>query len=282
MPFPRRPPRRSEFGGIMMNIANFPNYFGVQQGRQAAPMDRLVSMLNEKAGEASPLEAARQALLAAKSRLEQHRDEQIEQALDGYLALRSRQTSYEEQLSVQQKQLEDFQSLTSRYDALSSELASTRADCPKPDLAQSLRMSALEDELAAADRGISAMVEQANRYANSQRQYASYLENTAQSRYAAFEYQDQPQYTRESFVSQTSDMIDALETEAGQWQERISSYCEQFGMTPYDFECYLQERNKLADACFAAQQKLSELLRPADGTAPTRNGGKATEFDVKA
>ena len=53
-------------------------------------------------------------------------------------------------------------------------------------------------------------------------------------------------------------------------------------MTPNDFECYLQERNKLADACFAAQQKLSELLRAADGTAPTRNGGKATEFDVKA
>ena len=161
-----------------MRIEHFPAFFqtALNAVQRSSPMDQLVSTLNEKAGEASSLEAASQALLAAKSRLEQHRNEQIEQALDGYLALRSRQTSYEEQLSVQQKQLEDFQSLTNRYDALSSELASTRADCPEPDLAQSLRMSALEDELAAADRGISAMVEQANRYANSQRQYASYLE----------------------------------------------------------------------------------------------------------
>lgn len=267
-----------------MRIEHFPNFFQTapNAAQQSTPVERLVSILNEKAGEASPLEAARQALLAAKSRLEQHRDEQIEQALDGYLALRSRHTSYEEQLSAQQKQLEGFQSLTSRYDALSSELASARADCPEPDLAQSLRMSALEDELAAADRGISAVVEQANRYANSQRQYASYLENTSQNGYAAFEYQNQPQYTRENFVSQSSDMIEALETGAGQWQERVSSYCEQFGLTPYDFECYLQERNKLADACLAAQQRLSELLYAANDTAPARSDEEAAEFNVNA
>lgn len=266
----------------MMNMANFPNYFGVQQGRQAAPMDRLVSMLNEKAGNAAPLEAAQQALLAARSRLEQHRDEQIEQALDGYLALRSRQNSYEEQLGAQRKQLDGFQALTGRRDALSAELADAKADCAGPDLRQTQRISALEGRLAAVDHSISTMVEQANRYADSQRQYASYLENTGQNGYAAFEYRDQPQYTRENLVSQTSDMMDALETGAEQWQDRVSSYCGQFGLTPYDFECYLQERNKLADACLAAQQRLAELLHPTAGAAPARGGREAAEFDANA
>lgn len=267
-----------------MRIEHLPNFFQTapNAAQQSAPVERLVSMLNEKAGEASPLEAARQALLAAKTRLEQHRDEQIEQALDGYLALRSRQTSYEEQLSAQQKQLEEFQSLTSRYDALSSELASARADCPEPNLTQSLRMRALENELAAAERGISAVVEQANRHADSQRQYASYLENTSQYEYAAFEYQDQPQYTRENFVSQASDMIDTLETGAGQWQKRVFSYCEQFDLSPYDFECYLQERNKLADAYFTAQQRFLALLGDSGGAAPARGDEKTAEFDVNA
>lgn len=267
-----------------MNVTNFPSYYGLQQGqtRQGASIDQLVSMLNEKADGTSPLESAKRALLNAESKLGQHRDEQIEKALDGYLALRSRQTSYEEQLSAQQKQLEDFQSLTSRYDTLSSELASARADCPEPNLAQSLRMSALEDELASVDRGISAMVEQANRYAGGQRQYAAHLEKTGQDGYAAFAYQNQPEYTRENFVSETADMIDSLDAEASQWQERVSSYCEQFGLSPYDFECYLQERHKLADACFAAQQRLSALLHASGRTALPPDGGEATEFDIKA
>lgn len=39
----------------------------------------------------------------------------------------------------------------------------------------SLRVSSLENELAAVNHGISALVGQANRYTNSQRQYADYL-----------------------------------------------------------------------------------------------------------
>lgn len=270
-----------------MNVTNLPNYYSIQPGqvRQTASMDPLVSMLNEKADAASPLEAAKQALLEAKSRLEQHRDEQIEKALDGYLSLRSRQTSYESELSAQQKQLEDFQSLSSRYDALSEELSSARADCEActaPDLRQSLRVSTLESELASVDHDISAAVERANRYANGQRQYAAYLENTGQGGYAAFEYQDQPEYTRENFVSQTADMIGSLDTGASQWQTRVSSYCEQFGMTPYDFECYLQERHKLADACFAAQQRLSALLDAAGNPGQAPHGDESAGLDVNA
>lgn len=263
----------------MMNAANFPNYFGVQQGRQAAPMDRLVSMLNEKAGTDSPLERAMQALLDAKDRLDQHRDKELEQALDSYRALRVRQTSYESGLEVQQKQLDEFQSLTDRYDALSEELASARADCEAcagsgapsdmlQDIGPSLRVSTLESELAAADRSISALVDQANRYARGQRQYAAYLKQTGQGGYAAFEYEDQPEYTRKNFASETADMIDRMDAGASQWRERVSSYCGQYDRTPYDFERYLQERSKLSDACFAAQQRLSALLYASDGSAP--------------
>ena len=261
-----------------MRVESFPSF------SQSAPVDRLVSMLNEKAGEASPLEAAQKALLAAKARLEDHRDERNEQALDGYLALRSRQTSYEEQLGAQQNLLEDFQSLTGRYDALSQELASARAACEAsgPDLRQSLRVGALEDELAAADQGISRVLQQANRCADGQRQYAAYLGKTGQAGYAAFEYQDQPTYTRENFVSETSGMIGTLEAGAEQWQDRVSHYCEQFGLTPYDFECYLQERNKLADVCFAAQQRLSGLLHAAGDAPPERRGAADGPFDVNA
>ena len=79
-----------------MNVTNFPNFYNIQQRsvQQATPMAQLVSMLNDKAEDQSPLEAAQQALLDAKAKLDEHRNEQIESALGGYCALRSRQTSY--------------------------------------------------------------------------------------------------------------------------------------------------------------------------------------------
>ena len=46
----------------------------------------------------------------------------------------------------------------------------------------------------------------------------------------------------------------------------VSSYCDEYGLTPYDFESYLQERHKLTDAYFAAQQRVSELLYATEGT----------------
>ena len=61
-------------------------------------------------------------------------------------------------------------------------------------------------------------------------------------------------------------MIDRMETGAKQWRDRVSSYCEEYGLTPYDFESYLQERHKLTDAYFAAQQRVSELLYATEGT----------------
>lgn len=240
-------------------------------------MAQLVSMLNNKAEDQSPLDAAKQALLDAKARLDEHRNEQIENALGGYRALRSRQTSYESELDVQQKQLENFQTLNSRRDELTDELSSAKADYEAYtatettlDITQhnrlSLRVSSLENELASVNHDISALVKQANRYTNSQRQYADYLKNTDQSGYAAYEYQDQTEYTEENFVSETTGMIERMETGFKQWRERVSSYCAEYGLKPYDFESYLQERHKLTDAYFAAQQKVSELLYATEGT----------------
>lgn len=269
-----------------MNVANFPNFYNIQQKQvqQTAPMGRLVSMLNGKAGGQSPLEAAKQALLDAKTKLDEHRNEKIENALSGYRALRSRQTSYEGELDVQQKQLENFQTLSSRRDELTDELSAAKADYEAYaatettlDITQhnrlSLRVSSLENELTSVNHDISALVEQANRYTNSQRQYADYLKNTDQGGYAAYEYQDQTEFTEENFVSQTTSMIDRMETGAKQWRDRVSSYCEEYGLTPYDFESYLQERHKLTDAYFAAQQRVSELLYATEGIT----AGEATK-----
>lgn len=262
-----------------MNVANFPNFYSIQQksAQQATPMAQLVSMLNDKAEDQSPLEAAKQALLDAKAKLDEHRNEQIENVLGGYRALRSRQTSYESELDVQQKQLENFQTLSSRRDELADELSVARADYEAYtttettlDITQHnrlpLRVSSLENELALVNQDISALVEQANRYTNSQRQYADYLKNTDQGGYAAYEYQDQTEYTEENFVSETTGMIERMETGFKQWRDRVSSYCEEYGLTPYDFESYLQERHKLTDAYFAAQQRVSELLYATEGT----------------
>lgn len=240
-------------------------------------MAQIMSMLNDKAKDQSPLEAAKQALSDAKAKLDEHRNEQIENALGGYRALRSRQTSYESELDVQQKQLENFQTLSSRRDELTGELSSAKADYEAYiatettlDITQhnrlSLRVSSLENELASVNHDISALVEQANRYTNSQRQYADYLKNTDQGGYAAYEYQDQTGYTEENFVSKTTSMIERMETGFNQWRDRVSSYCAEYGLKPYDFESYLQERHKLTDACFAAQQRVSELLYATEST----------------
>ena len=262
-----------------MNVTNFPNFYNIQQRQvqQTTPMDQLVSMLNEKVDGNSPLEAAKQALLDAKAKLDEQRNEQIENALGDYRALRSRQTSYESGLEVQQGWLENFRSLNSRRDELTGELSAAKADYEAYiatettlDITQhnrlSLRVSSLENELSSVNHDISALVEQANRYTKSQRQYADYLRNTAQGGYAAYEYHDQLKYTEENFVSETTSMIDRMEKGAKQWRDRVSSYCEEYGLTPYDFESYLQERHKLTDAYFAAQQRVSELLYAAEGT----------------
>lgn len=240
-------------------------------------MAQIMSMLNDKAKDQSPLEAAKQALSDAKAKLDEHRNEQIENALGGYRALRSRQTSYESELDVQQKQLENFQTLSSRRDDLAGELSTAKADYEAYiatettlDITQhnrlSLRVSSLENELASVNHDISALVEQANRYTNSQRQYADYLKNTDQDGYATYEYLDQTEYTEENFVSKTTSMIERMETGFNQWRDRVSSYCAEYGLKPYDFESYLQERHKLTDAYFAAQQRVSELLYATGST----------------
>lgn len=260
-----------------MNVANFPNFYNIQQ-RQAqhiSPMNQLVSMLNNKAEGQFPLESAKRALIEAKAKLDEHRNDKIEKALSGYRALRSRQTSYESELDVQQKQLENFQILSSRRYELTGELSAAKADYEAYattettlDITQhnrlSLRVSSLENELATVNHDIFSLVEQANRYTNSQRQYANYLKNTDQGGYAAYEYQNQAEYTEENFVSETTSMIKRMETGTKQWRERVSSYCEEYGLTPYGFESYLQERHKLTDAYFAAQQRGSELLDAAE------------------
>lgn len=259
-----------------MNAANLSQCLGL---RQAPAANRLISAMNERAEGGSPLEAARQALLEAKSRLEAHRDERIEQALDGYRALRSRQTSYEEGLRLQEQQRNDFQALTSRRDALSEQLSAARADCEAYaasgsalDINQYNRLSqragALESELSSACRDISALVEQANRCAASQRQYADYLERTGQGGYAAFAYREAAEYSEANFASETAGMMERMRTGAEQWRERVSSYCAQYGRTPYGFECYLLERQTLGDAYGAARQRLAELLYAAERAAP--------------
>ena len=113
-----------------MNVTNFPSFYSIQQksAQQATPMAQIMPMLNDKAKDQSPLEAAKQALFDAKAKLDEHRNEQIENALGGYRALRSRQTSYESELDVQQKQLENFRALSSRRDELTGELSSATAD----------------------------------------------------------------------------------------------------------------------------------------------------------
>ena len=127
-------------------------------------------------------------------------------------------------------------------------------------------MSSLKNELVSVSRDISALVEQTNRYAKSQRQYADDSRNTDQGGYAAYEYQDQSEYTEGNFVTETTSMIERMETGAKQWRDRVSSYCEEYGLNPYDFESYLQERHKLTDAYFAAQQRVSELMYASEGT----------------
>lgn len=159
-----------------MNITTFPSFYNIHQRstQQPASIDKLVSMLNDKAVEQSPLEAAEQALLNAKAKLDDQRNEQIENALGGYRALRSRQTSYESGLEVQQGWLENFQAMNSRRDELTDELASARADYEAytaaettPDITQSnrlsLRVSSLENELASVSQDITSIVQQANR-----------------------------------------------------------------------------------------------------------------------
>ena len=66
-------------------------------------------------------------------------------------------------------------------------------------------------------------------------------------------------------MSETTSMIGRMETGFKQWRDRVSSYCAGYGLTPYDFESYLQERHKLTDAYFAAQQRVSELLYATEG-----------------
>lgn len=262
-----------------MRIENFQNFFniGAKVARQTSPMGQIASMLNEKAEKQSPLEIAKQALSEIQFRLDRQRDERIENALEGYKALRSRRNSYEDALSIQQGKLESFQTLSCRYDTLLNELSSAKTDyeayaaTDTLDMTQynrlSLRVNSLEQELSAVDQEISSFVEQANRYTNSQKQYAAYLEKTDQNGYAAFQYQDQGEYTRENFASQTTDMIKRMEAGVHQWRERVFSYCKQYGLSPYDFESYLQDRHKLNDAYFAARQRVMELQYTTDGMA---------------
>lgn len=258
-----------------MNAANLSQCLGL---RQTPAANRLISAMNERAEGGSPLAAARQALLEAKSRLEAHRDERMEQALDGYRALRSRQTSYEEALKLHQGRLEEYQHLTGRRDALSEQLSAARAECEAYaasgtalDITQYNRLAqragALENELSSACRDISALVEQSNRYAASQRQYADYLERTEQGGYAAFAYREAAEYSEANFASETAGMLERMEAGAEQWRERVSSYCGQYGRTPYDFESYLLERRTLGDAYGAARQRLAELLYAAECAA---------------
>lgn len=258
----------------------FAHIFQAGSRGNAFPVGKCTA-LQEKS-EQSPLEAAQQALQRAKDQLEAHRDERMESAVAGYQALRSRQTSYEGELRVQQEQNEAFQTLSSQYDALSGELSAAKAEAASspPDLALSRRVSALEGELEAVDQSISALVDQANRYARGQRQYADYLENSGQGGYAAYVYRERGECTRETFLSENGAMLDRLEAGSEQWRERVSAYCAQYGKTPYDFESYLQERRQLSSAYFAAQQRVSELLHGCgEGQEESRPAG-AARFDT--
>lgn len=256
-----------------MRVEHAPGFF--QTGANAIHQTPLARQLGFCQKESSPLDAARQALLTAKEKLEQHRDERIEKALEGYKALNSRRTSFENELDVQKEHLEQFQTLSRRHALLSEELSSARADyeaSAEQDLSLFRRVTALENELSAADQDLNGLVEQANRYANAQRQYAAYLKKTGQIGYAAFQYQDQAGYTRENFVSETSNMMDHMEEGANHWRERISGYCEQYGISPFDFERYMEEQNKLGQDYFIARQRFLELSWAAEGTfAPERS-----------
>lgn len=249
---------------------------GMYAAQRAQPMGRLADMLN-KAGDNASLEAAQKALLAAKERLDQQRDEDIEAALPGYQGLCSRQRSYEEQLHTQNAYLEEFQALSNRQGALSAELAKAQGETNALEEggwmnSQSRQVATLEQELATVDQDITALVEQMNRYASGQKQYAAYLEKTGQGGYAAFQYQDQPAYTRENFAAEATGMMQRLETGREQWRERVDSYCEQHGFSAYDFEHYMQERYKLGDAYATAKRRLAELLYTQAGSGQAKQG----------
>ncbi len=255
-----------------------PYHHGINAAHRAQPMERWAFL--DQAGGNARLEAAQKALLEAKERLDQQRDADIEAALPGYKALCARQRSYEEQLRTQQAYLEDFQTLSSRQDALSAELAKAQGMAGTLEesgrmSSQSRQLAALEQELATVDQDITALVEGMNRYTSSQKQYAAYLEKTGQSGYAAALYQDQPAYTRENVVSETTGMIQRLETGTQQWRERVSAYCEDCGFRAYDFERYIQERHALGDAYATAKQRLAELLYTQDGPDQAEEGEEA-------
>lgn len=266
-----------------MRVEHFPSFF--QAGSSPMQQTSLARQLGSCQKDSSPLEAARQALLTAKEKLEQHRDGRIEKALGGYKALRSRRNSFEHELGVQEEQLEQFQTLSSRRDLLSKELSSARSDYETStgqDLSLFRRVTALEDGLAAVDRDLNGLVEQANRYANAQRQYAAYLEKTGQNGYAAFQYQDQAGYTRETFASQTADMIGRMKEGVSHWRDRISDYCDQCGVSPLEFERYMEEQNKLGQDYFIAQQRFLELSHAAGGSSPADSPERAlrNHFDT--
>lgn len=128
--------------------------------------------------------------------------------------------------------------------------------------------------LSSGGGDVSALVERANRYANGQRQYADYLEQTGQDGYAAFQYQEQPELTVETFASGTADLIGRMEAGAGLWRERVNSYCEQLGLTSYELERYVQERQALGSAYFHARQRVLELLYAAEGALPKSGSGR--------
>ncbi len=253
-----------------MNVTNFQVCRGVRPRREA-PMEGLASMVNRQAADGSPLESARRALEAAKSRLEAHRNQRIEEALDGYLALRARQNSYREGLDVQRGQLEEYRALCGRRDRLSEALSAARA-CAGEETG---RAGALEEELASVSGGISALVEQANRYADGQRRYAAYLEKTGQGGYAAFAYREAGRYSEEGFAAETAELAGRMEAGNARWGERVYSYCAGYGLRPGDFEGYLEARRRLGGAYAAARQRYAELLNAREGAR-----GAAPSFDT--
>lgn len=236
------------------------NMFRTGAARQASPLGKL---LPSRPQEQSPLESARQALLRAKDALEAQRDEEMEAALPGYRALRSRQSSYEEALAVQQENFSEFQNLNSRCDSLSEELSAARSE-ETQDLAWSRRVSALEGNLEAAEQARSAFLARANRCARGQAQYAAYLEESGQGGYAAYEYQGRGECTQENFAAETSELIQRLQTGSQQWRERVSDYCTQHGKTPYDFETYIQDRRAWGPLTLPPSSASRNCCRPME------------------
>lgn len=232
--------------------------------QSASPVGRLASLLEEK--RPSSLERARRALLNAREELERQRDERVEEALPGYRALCARRNSYEEQRSVNQECLEQFQALNGCRDRLLAESVSAgAADRPEgmPSLEEAQHTGAPEEELAAVDREMSALVERMNRYTGAQRQYAAYLEKTGQDGYAAFVYRDWGGLTRENFLPEMTERVSTLEQEEKDWNGRVWGYCKQRGLTADEIERYLQEKNRLGGAYAAARQRYLELLDAA-------------------